>query len=205
MPLAAPVVASIIGAIGSTAGGALANRGSQTASTSPTLSPEFQGLQGQVLKMIQGRLGTDPNLAGYTGSGVSQINNGFNLAKQASDNNLTARGLATSPIAANVDATREAGRASAVTGFRNSIPLLSRELQTQDLGLAGNVLNMGHGSTSTGTTASGGGAAGAFTNLAQYLGYLHGKGAFGGGQQGLYPVGGNGTNYAPSPTYGEGY
>lgn len=206
MPLAVPIIAAIIGGGASIAGGALANRGNSSSSTAPTVAPEYQGLQGQILQMIQGRMGQGAApLAGYAGSGISQINNGFNLTKQSNDNNLTARGLATSPIAANVDATRESGRTAAVTGFRNSLPLLSHELQTQDLGLAGNILNMGRGSTSTGTASSGGGASGAFTNLAQYIGYLQGKNVFGKGQGGLYPTGGDGSSYAPSPTYGEGY
>lgn len=179
MPLGLPVIMAIIGAAGSAAGGALANRGKQTSTSTPTVAPEYQGLQGNILQMIQQRLGADPNLTGYEGSGVAQINQGFNTTAATQENDLTRRGLATSPIAANVDATRNAARAGAVTDFRNSVPLLARSLQTQDLGLGTNLLNMGRGVTSTGTMEGGGGAAGAFTNLAQYLGYLSGKGMFG--------------------------
>lgn len=195
MPLAPAVIAAIIGGGASIAGGALANKGSQTSSTSPTIAPEYQGLQGQILNLIKGRLSTDPNLTGYTGTGVAQINSGFNTAAQTQENDLTRRGLATSPIAATVDATRNNARVGAVTDFRNSIPLLARSLQTQDLGLGTNLLNMGRGSTSTGTTESGGGAAGAFTNLAQYLGYLTGKGAFSKGSATALPIPGTNGGY----------
>lgn len=177
MPAVIPFIPAIIGAGGAIAGGALANRGSQT--TSPTTDPAFSGIQGQVLKLMQQRLATPLDTSGYTGTGVANINKSYDLTKQAADNNLTARGLAGSPVAGVVDATRENARAGSVATFQNSVPLLARESQSADLGQAAAILGLGRGSTST--TESGGGAAGAFTNLAQYLGYLTGKGAFKGG------------------------
>lgn len=195
MPLAAPVLQAVIGGGLALAGGAINKKttttGSSTSSVSPTMAPEYQGLQGQILQMMTQRLGSDPNLTGYTGQGVNQINNGFNLAGQTQENDLTRRGLATSPIAANVDATRNSARVGAISDFRNSIPLISRQLQTQDLGLATNLLGFGRGTTGTGTstseTAEGGGAAGAITNLAEQLGYLKGNGSFAGSPNGVDP------------------
>lgn len=203
MPLlAAPVLASIIGGGASIAGGLLSNKGSST--TSPTEDPAYQGLQGQVLNMVQQRLNTPIDTAGYTGSGVANINRNYDLTKQASDNNLTTRGLASSPVAGAVGGVAANARAGDISSFENSVPLLVNQIQGQNINQAAGILGMGRGSAST--TASGGGAAGGATSLAQYLGYLTSKGAFKGGSgSSLYPVGGNGTNYAPSPSYGEGY
>ena len=204
MPALAAFAPAIIGAVGSIAGGALSNRNSQSATTTPTIDPKYSPLQDQILNMVQSRLSSPPDMSGYAGSGVSGINKSYGLVKATQDNNLTSRGLASSPVAGVVDANRENARAGDVAGFRNSIPLLSRQLQTEDLGLAGNVLNTGRGQSFNGSTSMGGGFGGAATNLAQYLGYLSGKGAFKGNNGSLYPVGGNGTNYAPSDMNGVG-
>lgn len=201
----AALLSSIIGGGASIAGGALANKGSQTTSSSPTLDPAFSGLQGQVLQMVQQRLAQPLDTSGYTANGVSTINKTYDAAGKNLTASLTARGLNASPVAGAGLATLQSARGGDVANFQNSVPLLSRQLQSQDLSQATGILGLGRGSTSTGTVSSGGGAAGAATNLAQYLGYLTAKGAFKGGGAGLYPTGGNGTNYAPSPDYGEGY
>jgi hypothetical protein len=170
----AMLISSIIGGGASIAGGALANRASQT--TTPTMDPAYSGLQGQILKLIQSRLATPLDTSGYTANGVSTINKSYDLAKQAGDNNLSARGLSTSPVAATVDTTRQTAQAGDVARFQNSVPLLARESQGADLSQAAGLLGLGRGSTTTGE--SGGGAAGSFENLATYLGYLQGTGAF---------------------------
>jgi hypothetical protein len=177
------LLSSIIGAGASVAGGALANKSSSDSksTTTPTLDPAYGPLQTQVLSMIGKRLNSSNDLSGYQASGMSRINRTFDTLKQSQDNNLAARGLSASPVAGNVDAVRTAARGANLADFGNSIPLLQRDLQTQDLGLAGNVLGLGRGTTTTGTSSgqSGGGAGGAATSLAAYLGYLNGKGAFG--------------------------
>lgn len=170
----AMLISSLIGGGASVVGGALSKRSTQSAS--PTYDPQSQKLRDLVYGQVTQRLNTPVDMAGYGASGVSGINKTFGLAKQTSDNNLSARGLATSPVAANVDATRETGRATAVSNFRNSLPLLQRQLQTEDLTQASNLFASGRGGTSTLDT--GGGGAGSFENLAAYLGYLQGKGLF---------------------------
>lgn len=186
MPLAAaPVLASIIGGGASLAGGALANRGSQTqtSSTTPTMDPAYAGLQGQVLKMIQDRLTGGSLPPGYESGGIQNINRSYDLVKQSQANDLTARGLGTSPIAGSVDATRDFRRAGDIGTFQTQLPLVQRQLQNQDLSAASGILGLGRGTTgtSTGTAEGGGGAAGAFGSLAQYLGYLINRGTFKGG------------------------
>lgn len=198
----ASLIPSLVGAGASVIGGALDNKSSQT--TSPTIDPAYQGLQGQILNMVQQRLATPLDTSGYTANGVASINKNYDLTKQASDNNLTTRGLASSPVAGAVGGVAANARAGDISTFENSVPLLANQIQGQNISQAAGILGLGRGSTST--SASGGGAAGAATNLSQYLGYLTAKGAFKGGSgNSLYPVGGNGTNYAPSPSYGEGY
>jgi hypothetical protein len=200
------LLSSIIGGGASIAGGALANKGSQTSAVSPTIDPAYQGLQGQVLKMIQQRLSTPVDLTGYTANSVANINKNAGLTKQGADNALVARGLATSPVAGAVDANINTQRMAGVSQLENSIPLLQDSLQRQNLSDANTILQTGRGSTGSSTVSSGGGAAGAFTNLAQYLGYLNGKGVFGkpAGSTSLYGTGGNGTSYAPGFDAGVG-
>jgi hypothetical protein len=170
-----PIGASIWAPIAASAvGGYLANQSSS--STSPTLDPTYGPLQQQVLAMIMKRLNTGTDLSGYTATGVGNIGRTFDLLKQSQSNDLTARGLGTSPVAGAVDATRENARGGEVSRFQNSIPLIQRDFQNQDLGLASNLLGFGRGATSTSTT--GGGQAGAATNLAAMLGYMSQKGLF---------------------------
>ncbi len=183
MPAAIPIAMIASSVIG----GALANKRSQTeaSKTATTVDPKYSGLQDMILNMTKQRLSSSPDMGGYTGTGVANINRTFDLTKMGSDNNLTARGLAGSPVAAAVDANRDYSRAGEVARFQNTIPLVQDQMQRQNLSDANSVLNFGRGSTSTGTSTGevGGGAAGSFTNLAQYLGYMYGKGAFGQQQQ----------------------
>lgn len=183
MPLAPVVIASIIGAAGATAGGALSNRSSQ--STTPTLDPSMQPLQNTVLAMIQKRLGDGSLPAGYEANGLKGINAANAGADMNLNANLTARGLASSPIAGNALLRSSIARQGQIGTFESNLPLVQRQLQNEDLGLSGDILRGGRGFSTT--REEGGGAAGAFTNLAQYMGYLSGKGAFkgGGGANGL--------------------
>jgi len=158
----------------SAVGGFLSKKSQQT--TAPTVAPEYKGLQGQVLDMIQRRLSTPVDLHGYEANGLGVINRAYGAQKQTSDNNLSARGLSTSPVAANVDATRSIAEAGDAATFRNSVPLLAQQIEQQNLEQAAGILRTGTGSTETQT--SGGGAAGGLENLAGMMGYLQGKGAF---------------------------
>lgn len=186
-PLLIPLISSGL----SFAGGLIKNK--QSSSTTPNYGP----LQGLITELIKKRLGTSADLGGYTAGGMQQINHNFDLAGQAQGNDLTARGLSTSPVAGAVDATRQAGRVASLSQFQNSIPLLQRELQAQDLGLAGSLFR---GGTTTGE--GGGGLGGGLENLSQMLGYFYGRGAF--GKRGGYNNMGIPQSYEPSDTYGYG-
>lgn len=177
MPFGGLLTVSLISA-GATVGGALANKSS--ASTTPTLSPEYSPLQQTVLQKIQSRLQSGLP-AGFEESGVRSINDIYNVAKQASDQGLVRRGLARSPVAATVDTQRELARTGSIGSFRAGLPLVAQQLEGENLGLANNILAQGRGINQT--TSTGGGAAGAATNLSGMLGYLYGKNKlnFGGG------------------------
>ncbi len=163
-----------VGAGASLLGGLLTR--STTTTSNPTLNPAYSPLQSAILSQIMARLSQPTDLSGYEANGIGTINQSFDAQKQASDNNLSARGLSTSPVAANVDALRSNTEASTAATFRNSVPLLAQQIQAQNLDQANQILAGGRGSTST--TTGGGGAAGAATNLASYLGYLQGKNSF---------------------------
>ncbi len=169
---------ALAAAAASSAGGAIASHNSSSTSTTPTMDPAYGPLQSQILKMVQGRLTSGTDLTGYTNSGLAGINKSYGLADKSLQASLTARGLGSSPIAGAGEATLQTGRAGSASSFINSIPLLQRDLQTQDLSLGQQLLATGRGSASTGTTTDGGGAGGAATNLAAMLGYLQSTGAF---------------------------
>lgn len=147
-----------------------------TGSTTPTFGAGGD-LNSVVLNMIKKRLsGSGPDMAGYGASGIGNINHTFDLVKQSQANNLTARGLGTSPIAGAVDANRETARGGQIAQFQNSLPLIQREFQNQDFGLAGNALGLNRGATTTSTGRSTTQTSG--LDLPKLMGYLIASGAF---------------------------
>lgn len=199
MPFGGLLTVSLIGA-GAGIGGALINKGGS--STSPTLDPQYSPLQSKLLSLVQSRLETNGLPKGFEEAGVGAINNTADVAKRASDQSLVRRGLATSPVAATVDAQNTRARVGQVGQFRAGLPLIAQQLQTQDLGLANDVVRQGRGTTTE--TSSGGGAAGAATNLASMLGYLYKKNAFGnsGGGAGDGGIAIPGGEFDPGTVYG---
>ncbi len=163
-------------------GGVIADKSKQTAtqSTTPTVAPQYGPLQSRLLDIVKNRLSQPADLSGYTSSGVNNINRAYGLTAQNTNNSLTARGLAGSPVAGVVDATRNNARAGDIASFENSVPLLADQLTRENLQQGAGLLSMGRGSTSTGTQeqSAGGGWGGAITNVAGMIGYLQGKGAF---------------------------
>jgi hypothetical protein len=176
---------------GSAVAGALSNtKGARTSTSSstntitPTFAPEFKTLSDMLRFRAEDRLRNSVDMGGYQASGVANINDAFAGIQQASDNNLTSRGLATSPVAGAVGANLQTARGGSIAEFLNTIPLLQRQLQDQDTASALNVLNIGRGTTSTGTgtgVAPGSAAGGAFGSAAEMLAFLAGQGLLGGG------------------------
>ncbi len=128
-------------AAGSALSSWLSNRGKKTTSdttgtsswtSGESLDPQYSGLQGELIKQMMARLGSPVPMEGYEGMGLANINKSFDLTGQTTNNMLSARGLSTSPIAANADLTREMARAGETSGFLNNLPLLERSLRDQD-------------------------------------------------------------------------
>lgn len=192
----------IVPAALSFAGGLLNNKASSKSTTTPTYGAEYSPLLQTMRRLALARLQQPTDLSPYRASGMQTINQAFGNARMASNNDLTARGLSTSPVAGAVDTNNQNARAASLAGFENSLPLLARQLQAEDIGLAGGVANMGRGSTTTGSESGGGGLAGGVTQLAQFLGYASGKGAFGntginGGMDWGSIFGGGGGGFRP--------
>jgi hypothetical protein len=158
-------------------GGGIPDQASNTSTTTRPLDPAFSPLQNQLIQMIMGRLQSGDSLpAGYEGTGIKNINSTYDAADLSRNADLTRRGLASSPIAGASDAGFQSRRAGTIADFRSSLPLVSRDLQTQDLGLAANLLNFGRNSTTTtGTQQQGGGTAGVLENLAGILAMYYGS------------------------------
>lgn len=78
-----------------------------------------------------------PDLTGYQAQQTEGINRNSQLLGQNQQQELAARGLSTSPVAASVAAGTQAGRVGQITNLQQSIPLLSNQLALANLG-AGN-------------------------------------------------------------------
>jgi hypothetical protein len=155
-------------------GGALSNKSS--ASSTPTLDPRLASLQDLVQQIVMQRLRSGSLPPAYEASGIKGINAGYEGATTSLNADLTARGLAASPVAGAAVGKLQTRRAGDIGNFETSLPLVQRQLQSEDLAGARNLLAAGRGISST--ESSGGGAAGAFENLAAMLGYMSRKGMF---------------------------
>lgn len=152
----------------------------ETQSITPTVTPEFSNLKDLLINQATSRLATDPNLTGYEGSGLAGINKTFDTTATADQNDLTRRGLSTSPVAAAVDANRSNARSSTISSFENSLPLLSRSLQDQDASsILQLITGLGKGSSSVGRTDQKGSTVDAIMNYYKILAMISG-GAAGG-------------------------
>jgi hypothetical protein len=160
----------LIGGGASAIGGFIPKTTSSTSST--TLPPGAQSLQDLVNAQITQRLQNNSLPPGYQEQGIAGINAGYAGATTNENAALTARGLASSPVAAAVTTKLNTARAGDIGTFNANIPLVAQNLQLQNLEAAAGILNPQRGSTST--TSGDGGAAGAATNLASYLSYVYG-------------------------------
>lgn len=161
-------------------------------STPAPLSPEYSALQAAIMPNIMKRLSAPaPTLpAGYETGGIDTINQTFDLAGQNSQNDLTSRGLGTSPIASAVMGKHNAGRAGAISNFRTGIPLVEQNMQrdveneNMEMALRALGLSSGNRGTTNATVTQGNESpvAGGVGSLATMLGWLVGSGAFSGGK-----------------------
>lgn len=192
-------------------GGLFGNKGKQmqkgTSTTTPTLAPEFRGIQDVLIKNITDRLSRPSALpASYAAGQTSDINHTYDLANQGLANRLSAAGLSTSPIAGAGQRYLAGQRGSEIVRMKQQIPLINRQLQDQDLASALSLMNFGRGETTNSTgEISGGGSrlGGGISSLASMLGFLYGSGAFGRSPTGSIDIPGTGGTIDPF-NYGVG-
>lgn len=168
-----------------------------TSTVGPTqLDPQYAGLQNMIMPMIMKRLQSPGGVPrGYEEAGIRSTNRTYDLGKQSLDNNLTARGLGTSPIAGAAGTRLETGRLGSISDFQQSLPMIGRQMQNEDLAtamqnlefgrsLAGHTVTNTGTNTSTGqaTTSQGGGkVSNMIGDMAGMLGWMYGNGMFKGG------------------------
>lgn len=160
-----------------------------TSTSTPTTAPAFEGLQNMILPMITRRLSQPSALPeGFVEGNLANINRTHDMVKQGLDNDLTSRGLGTSPVAGHAMSVFNRGRASDIVGFQNKIPGIERDMANDDLDMAMRILGMGQGRTTTSTGSNtgtgsfqqpGGGWEGALGGFGDMLGFLIGSGMLG--------------------------
>lgn len=174
----------------SAVGGALLNtKGARTSTSQSTVGytepAEYKSMGDLLRARYTQKLNSTTPLEGYEANGLSNINDVFRGLKLASDNNLTSRGLGTSPVAATADTNLEGARGSQMAQFLNSLPLLQKQLGDQDLQSAADFYARRPLTTTTNSTgvapgsAVGGAVTSGVTTMAKLLGILHGQGSFG--------------------------
>ena len=175
-----PTIASL-GAAG--VGGLLANRkGARTGTESGTSTttynepPAYASMGDLLRQRIMDRLNSTYDMRGYEASGLAGINDAFSGAQTNLNADLTARGLATSPVAATAATNLGTERGSNIAQFLNSLPDRQRAMQGDDLSRAAAFYAarpLSTTVTSSGTSVAPGSAAGgAFASMARMLAYL---------------------------------
>ena len=122
-----------------------------TQTTNPVLDPEIKDARSTVLDKYLARLGDQGGyMSAFTGQGMKTINRTGDLKRTALENILAARGLGSSPAAAALLAKQESDVWGQQTDFLNQLPLVSRQLQNEDLtGLSSVIAASPYGQTST--------------------------------------------------------
>ena len=132
------------------------SRTSTTQDITPTLSAEYKALEGQWRKLLEGRLagGTSSLPEGYLGAAARGTNEAFKGAQVAAQNLAARRGLS-GEQAVSIGEPIEVARAGKIADVANQIPLLGRQLQNEDLGLAASLAErFGKGTSMRGTSAT---------------------------------------------------
>lgn len=162
---------------------------------SPTFDEETLGLRNALISQFLNRVNNAPGFGeAYRAAGLQRINQSNNLGRQLLENSLAARGLSSSPVAANAIAQNEANRLMQGSQFLTQAPITLDQLMQERLLQAGNFFSqLPHGLATTGTTRRTGTTTGnvqgetttpgnllggLFGNLGTTLAGLYGRGAF---------------------------
>jgi hypothetical protein len=140
-PLGAAGISALIGGGASVLGSTLSGK-SQTSTSTPTLSPELQQLQSQLLSYSQSLL--DPNSNNATRSaGIDQINRNYSTMPGKVQQQLSSRGFGRSGKVGTAMYNVENARLGNLSNFESQL-----EQQGSSLGMQ--LLNSGRGTTTTG-------------------------------------------------------
>lgn len=118
------------------------------------LSPLQEALMRQFTSGAQDLYKQSTNLQPYANQQLQQINSGSRIADQVLHNNLAARGLSYSPVAATAENQNQLSRISQGNTFLQGLPLLQRQLQTQALGSLENAFSLTPKTTTSSTSGS---------------------------------------------------
>lgn len=117
-------------------------RGSSQFSQQPFILPEWMGLLNPVRGIVYNRL-TSPEGSlpeGYRAEGLRNINQASDINRSAMTQNLLSRGLFGRQ--GGGEAALAQNQANEQTSFLNSLPLLQRQMQNEDIGLASELVNI---------------------------------------------------------------
>lgn len=144
--LAAPLIGGLVSGLAGLFGGgpqktatqqttnsSNSSNGTSSSSVNPNLSAEQQQLSNTYGEGLLNQYNQGTDLSGYKASGLQQINNTSNAAKKATDNMIASRGQSFSPAGATADIAQNINSGNQQSSFLNSIPLLQKQLQSQNL------------------------------------------------------------------------
>lgn len=135
--------------------------GSTSGTSMPMFDPRFAPLLNSLLGRTQAQLNRGTSLpAGFATDLAENVNASFGGARTNLENSLTARGLASSPVAGTALQGLEVSRGGALADALNQIPLLERQFGQEDVNNALRILGLGQGTTTTGTFSSRGSSTG---------------------------------------------
>lgn len=147
---------------------------SSTSESTPTITPEYSPLAGMVRKQYEGRLTRGSSLPpGYEATQTRAINDSFAPAESTVRNLAARRNM--SGDAALIGSPVERDRASKVSDLRAGLPLMERQMQTEDLTGASNLVSQfgrGERTSSSGRTSSSTTAPPDIGSILAYLGLL---------------------------------
>lgn len=141
--LAVPLISGLAGLFGGgtqqkqatseTSSGTQNTSGSTAASTTPELSDEQQQLANTYGEGLINQYNQGVNLQPYEASGLQNIQSSNAAAAKATNNQIAARGLSFSPAAATAETAQNINAGNQTSSFLNSLPLLQKQLTSQNL------------------------------------------------------------------------
>jgi len=120
--------------------GTTTGSGTGTTTTTPNLTPQMQAYLNQLIG--RGANLTAPSLTGYQAQQTQNINQNADLQRQAVNNIMATRGLASSPVSATAEAGIEQNRINNITGMQEQLPMLRNQMDLQNLAQSSQIANM---------------------------------------------------------------